>query len=107
MLGRRLGLTEAQRDQVKNIAVSHRDEWKALGGRAMAAHQALNEAVTADPVDETAIGQRSAEAAAVEAEVALARAHAYAEVLQVLTPEQRAQLKTMQSARKDRPKRKG
>ena len=31
MLGRQLGLTDAQKDQIKAIADSHKDEWKALG----------------------------------------------------------------------------
>ncbi len=35
----RLDLTDAQRDQVKSVMDSHRDEMKALGDRAMAAHQ--------------------------------------------------------------------
>src|SRR6266513_4686081 len=36
MLGPRLNLTEAQREQLKSIAETHRDEWKALGDRARA-----------------------------------------------------------------------
>src|SRR5690242_498074 len=77
-LGRELQLTDAQRDQIKAIAQSHRDEWKALGDRARAAHQALGAAVTADTIDETLIRQKSADVAAVEADMAVARAHAHA-----------------------------
>src|SRR5262245_59426658 len=33
MLPRELQLTDAQRDQIRNIAQSHRDEWKALADR--------------------------------------------------------------------------
>jgi protein CpxP len=95
MLGRGLGITDAQRDQIKTIAESHRDEWKALGGRARAAHEALNLAVTAEAVDETLIRQRSAEAAAVEADMAVARAHAHAEVFQILTAEQKTKAQEM------------
>src|SRR5262245_13919379 len=47
MLGRELNITDAQRDQIKNIAASHRDEWKALTDRERAAHQALQQAITA------------------------------------------------------------
>ena len=60
MLARELELTDAQSDQVKAIADSHRDEWKALGDRARTAHEALNEAVTADAVDEAADPRRRA-----------------------------------------------
>src|SRR5262245_1393202 len=51
MLARQLNLTDAQKAQVKSIADSHRDEWKALGDRARTAHEALQQAVTADVVD--------------------------------------------------------
>ena len=45
MLGR-LDLTNDQRDRVKQILDSHRDDQKAIGDRAMKAHQALQEAIT-------------------------------------------------------------
>jgi periplasmic protein CpxP/Spy len=96
MLGR-LQLTDAQRDQIKAIVDSHRDEWKQLADRARAAHRALNEAVTADAVDEALIRQKSADVAAVDADVAVARAHAHAEVSQLLTAEQKNQLKAMRT----------
>ena len=67
MLGRELNITDAQKAQIKTIADSHRDERKALGDRARIAHDALQQAVTADSVDEGLIRQRSAEVAAVEA----------------------------------------
>jgi Spy/CpxP family protein refolding chaperone len=102
MLGPRLGLSDAQRDQIKTIAATHKDEWKALAGRGRAAHMALDDAISADAVDEAAIRQKSAEAAAVDADVAVARAHAHGEVLQILTADQKAQLKTMQSEMKKR-----
>ena len=97
MLGPQLGLTGAQRDQIKAIADSHKDEWKALADRARAAHVALDDAITADKLDEAAIRQKAADVAAVDADMAVARAHAYAEVLQILTADQKAQLKTLQS----------
>jgi Spy/CpxP family protein refolding chaperone len=93
MLGRRLDLTDAQKDQVKAIADSHKDDWKALADRARTAHMALNAAITADAVDEALIRQKSAEVAAVDADMAVARAKAHAEVFQLLTAEQKAQLK--------------
>ena len=93
MLGRDLGLTEAQRDQVKAIAESHKADWRALADRARDAHMALNEAVTTAPVDEALIRQKSSEVAAVDADMAVARARAHAEVFQILTPEQKEKLK--------------
>jgi len=94
MLGRDLGLTDAQRDQVKAIAESHKADWRALADRARAAHMALNEAVTTAPIDEALIRQKSSEVAAVDADMAVARARAYAEVFQILTPEQKEKVKS-------------
>ena len=94
MLGPWLGLTDAQKDQVKAIADAHKDDWKALADRGRTAHLALDAAITADTVDDALIRQKSAEASAVDADAAVARAHAHAEVLQILTADQKAQLKT-------------
>ena len=94
MLGRDLGLTDAQRDQVKAIAESHKADWRVLADRARDAHMALNEAVTTAPIDEALIRQKSSEVAAVDADMAVARARAYAEVFQILTPEQKEKVKS-------------
>jgi len=105
LLGRvasRLGLSDAQKDQVKAIVQSHRDEWKALGSRAADARKALADAVAADTLDDNAIRQASAGVAAVEADMAVARAHARAEIFQVLTPAQQAQAKQMQAQMRQR-----
>ena len=102
MLGPQLGLTDAQQDQIKAIADSHKDEWKALADRGRTAHVALDAAIAADAIDEALIRQKSAEVAAVDADIAVARAHAHAEVLQILTADQKAQLKTMQAEMKQR-----
>jgi Spy/CpxP family protein refolding chaperone len=104
MFGREIGLTDAQRDQIKAIADSHKDEWKTLADRARTAHDALNDAVTADTIDDALIRQKSAEVATVDADMAVARAHAHAEVLQILTADQRAQIKKRQAEMKDRMK---
>jgi periplasmic protein CpxP/Spy len=100
-LGRELQLTQSQRDQVRAIADSHRDEWKALADRLRTAHGALDAAMTADTIDETLIRAKSADLAAVEADMAVARAHAHAEVAQILTAEQKAKLKELQTQMKD------
>ncbi len=107
MLAAQLNLTEAQKAQVKSIADSHRDEWKALGDRARAAHAALQQAVTADVVDEGLIRQRSADVAAVDADMAVARARVHGEVFKILTAEQKAQAKTLQSQMQEKMKEHG
>jgi Spy/CpxP family protein refolding chaperone len=95
MLGPQLGLSDAQKDQIKTIADSHKDEWKGLSDRERTARQALDAAINADTVDEALIRQKASEASAVDADMAVARAHARAEVLQILTDDQKSQLKTM------------
>jgi protein CpxP len=104
MFGRELNLTDAQKDQIKSIVESHRDEWKALGDRERAARQALEQAITSGTVDEGLIRQRSAEAAAVQADLAVARARTHAEVFQILTPEQKAKAQELQTQREERAK---
>jgi protein CpxP len=104
MLLRGLDLTDAQKDQVKGIMQSHADERKALGDRARTAHQALQAAITADSVDEALIRQRSADVAAVDADMAVAEARVHAEVWQILTPEQKAKAKEFQAKAQERMK---
>jgi Spy/CpxP family protein refolding chaperone len=99
MLASQLGLTDSQKDQIKAIAATHKDEWKALADRGRTAHLALEAAINTDTVDDALIRQKSAEASAVDADAAVARAHAHAEVLQILTADQKAQLKTMEGRR--------
>ena len=77
MFGRQIGLTDAQRDQIKTIA---------------------------DAIDDATIRQKSAEVAAIDADLAVARAHAHAEVFQILTSDQKAQVKKMQADMKNRMK---
>ena len=74
-----------QRDQIKNLAATHRDEWKALADRERTAHDALQAAIMADSIDEGLIRSRSAELAAVQTDVAIAAAHVRAEVWPLLS----------------------
>ena len=102
MMAERLRLTDAQKEQIKSILQSHKDDWKALADRAATAHKALQDAVTADTIDDELIRQRSAAVAAVEADIAVARAHTRAEIFQVLTPEQQAQAKALHAKMQER-----
>jgi len=103
MFGRELDLSDTQRDQIKAIAETHREEWKALNDRSRAAHDALQAAVTTAPVNESVIRDKSAQLAAIEADLAVARAHVHAEVLQLLTDDQKTKLKELESRRPTPP----
>jgi protein CpxP len=101
-VARQLGLSDAQKPQVRAIVQSHRDEWKGLAERARTARQALNRSVAAGSVDESAIRNDAAQLAAVQADIAVARAHARSEIWNVLTPDQRTQAEALRSARRNR-----
>jgi Spy/CpxP family protein refolding chaperone len=98
----RLGLSDAQKDSVKTIMQSHAAEFKTLAERAGTARIGLEAAVMADPIDDAAIRQKSADVAAVDADMAVAAAHVRTEVFQVLTPDQRDQAKQWAARRADR-----
>jgi len=91
----RLGLSDAQKAQLKAIAATHRDECKALRDRAASARSALMQAIMLDPVSDAAVQQASAGVAAVESDLAVASAHARAEMFQVLTDDQKASVKQL------------
>ena len=107
MMLERLDLTTDQRDRVKQIVDSHRNDQQAIGKRMMAAHDALESAVTNGNFDEALIRTRAADVAAVEADETVLRARIYAEVLQILTSDQQAKLKTMQAEMQQRREQRG
>lgn len=100
MIGR-LDLTTDQRDRVRQIVDSHRDDQRQIGDRAIKAHDALQDAITGS-FDESAIRARAGDVAAVDSDQAVLQARIYNEVLQVLTSDQQDKLKTLQAGMKDR-----
>jgi periplasmic protein CpxP/Spy len=99
---RQLDLTDAQREQVKGIFDSHKDEFRAIGERMKTARQAQAAAIETQPIDEAAIRAKAADLAAVEADAAVLRAKVQAAVFQVLTPEQQEKAKTLKAEREKR-----
>lgn len=91
----RLDVTDAQRQQIRTIVQSHRQEFQALAERRRTAQHALQAAITADPLDEAAIRSASAALAEVQADDAVLRAKVHREVFAVLTPEQQAKAKAL------------
>ena len=92
---RALDLSETQREQIREAGA-------ALIDRLGAARATLNDAVTAGVVNESTIRARAADVAALEADAAVQRAHTYAQVLQVLTPDQRAELSEIRATARER-----
>ena len=88
-----LGITDAQRQQIKAIVERHRTDIQPLMERARAARAGLLSAEAADPLDDNAIRAKAAEAATIQGDLAVARAHLQADVFQVLTPDQQDKIR--------------
>lgn len=101
-LAARLNLTDAQKEQLKNIRESHREELNALGALARAARRGVQAAVTAETLNEGLIRARAAELATIESDLAVAHARIHAEVFRILTPEQQTQAREAQSRMQQR-----
>jgi Spy/CpxP family protein refolding chaperone len=91
-------LTDAQRDQVRAVINGHRDELRSLFDQVAQARRALAASVDRGQVDEAAANQVGTATAAL----ALAQARIRADVLQVLTPEQREAMQKRRDARAER-----
>jgi Spy/CpxP family protein refolding chaperone len=91
-------LTEPQKEQVKSIVEAHRDEMRGLLDRQADARRALAASVERGQVDDAAANEVGAASAAL----ALAEARMRVEVLQVLTPEQRAAVQKRAAERAER-----
>jgi len=99
---RDLNLTEAQQQQVRDIRERHRDDSQQIGERLRTAMAAQRKAVEATPVNESLIRSTVQELAEVQADAAIAQAHARSEILSILTADQRAQLSKLQAERQSR-----
>ena len=91
-------LTEAQREQVRAVVDQHRDETRALLDRVSEARRTLALSAERGQVDEAA----ATEVGVATGALALAEARVRAEVLQLLTPEQRAELEKRRDERAGR-----
>jgi protein CpxP len=85
---RGVDLTDAQRQQLRTIMESHKQEFEQVGARLREAHQGLAQAVDGQTVDEATIRARSTTLAAALADEAILRAKVRAEVNGILTAEQ-------------------
>lgn len=91
-------LSDAQREQVRGIMDSHRDEFKQVGEKMRNAREAMGALIDAETIDESAIRAKSVDVAAAEADAAILNAKVRAEVFGILTPEQLAKAKEMKAA---------
>lgn len=99
---RGLDLSDTQREQVRTIMQSHREELSAAQQRQHAATRALHEATQG--TDEAAIRQRGEDVGTAFAEAAVLRSRVRNEVWAVLTPEQQAKAEQLRVERQTRMK---
>jgi Spy/CpxP family protein refolding chaperone len=90
----RLNLTDQQKDQVKGILQGHRDRMQAFAQQSREAARSLREAVISG-ADESTIRARAADAAKVQADLAVFGSQVRKEVLGVLTPDQLAKARQL------------
>jgi len=102
-----LGLTAQQQQDVKAVFEKARPQAEPLMKQRKSEHQALRTLIHADAVDEAAIRAQSARVAAVEADMAVQRAHVAQQVRAILTPEQAQKFKEFQAGRESRMDGKG
>jgi Spy/CpxP family protein refolding chaperone len=94
-----LNLTDAQRQQVRDLTQRRVQAGEEVQQRLRAAMDARRAAVNALPVNEGAIRSTTADLVAAETEAAILQAHLRADIVALLTPEQQDQLKKVEAAR--------
>lgn len=88
----KLDLTDEQKQEIKAILASHKDELAVLAAAEKTTRTALHTAIRQLSVNEKNVRQASAAVAKVDADLAVTRAQIYSEIYAVLTPDQRAEL---------------
>ncbi len=94
----RASLTAGQREQVRAVVDQHRDEMRGLLQRVTEARRALTASAENGQVDEA----QAQEFGAATAALAIVQARVRAEIVQLLTPEQRAQVEKRRDERQQR-----
>jgi protein CpxP len=97
-----LGITDAQRTQIKGVMEQHKAEFQAIRERARTARTELHAAVKTDVVDEALIREKHAAVATIQADMAILGARVRGEVFNLLTPEQQAKAKERRAQREQR-----
>jgi protein CpxP len=97
-----LNLTEAQREQVREIRDRNREQIRGLAERLSAAAEKQRQAIETLPVNETLITSVTQDMTQAQVDLAIQEARLNAEVWSVLTPEQQAQATKLRAERQAR-----
>lgn len=96
---RELDLSEAQRQQVRDVMQRYGTQLRDAGNRVMQAFEAQRKAVETIPVNESLIRSTTQELAAAQTEMAIQQARVRTDVFALLTPEQQEKAKKLQADR--------
>ena len=99
-----LELTDAQREQVRDVRQRHEADLKEAASRLRMARDAQREAVGTLPVNEGLIRSTAQALAEAETEMAVLRARVHGEIWTLLTPEQQEKAKELKAQRETRMK---
>jgi len=92
-----LDLSDAQKQQVRDIMQRHREQSRGTMERLQQAVQAQRVAINQVPVNEAAVRQASSALAAVQADAAVEEARLHADIFSVLTVEQQEKAKQLEA----------
>jgi protein CpxP len=92
-----LGLSVQQQQDIKAVFVKNRTQAEPLMQQFKTERRSLRMLIQAEAVDDVAIRAQSAKVAAIEADLAVQRAHAAQQVRSFLTPEQLQKFKELQA----------
>jgi periplasmic protein CpxP/Spy len=99
---RALSLTDAQQQQIRTLTQQNRQQNRAAFDRLRTAMDAQRKAVGTIPVNEALIRATTQDLAEAQTEVAIQQARLQSEIFGLLTPEQQAEAKKLQSERETR-----
>ena len=94
---RDLDLSQTQNDTIRGIVEQNRETGQGMGEQAGAARMALNEAVLSESFNESNVRTLAGQLAALEADAAVQRAYVSSQIWQVLTSDQKAELRELQA----------
>jgi protein CpxP len=97
-----LGLSDQQQLQIKEIMKKNRPRFEPLMQQKKTEQRALRTLIQGDTIDDGAIRAQAAKLSAVEADLAVQRAHGAQEIRKVLTTEQVKKFRELQAKRDQR-----
>lgn len=99
-----LDLSDAQKQQIRDITKRHRDQSQPLAQRLQQAMQAQRVAIETIPVNESLVRSAAQDLAAVQADLAVEQARLHSDIFSVLTVEQQEKATQLEAQAQARAK---